>query len=294
MISGYLLLSSQSETIPFLKKRIPKLLIPLVFWGTFYLVWHGGLPEDPVKYVKAILLALGTGKLEFHLWFLYVFIGFYLFMPVLRVFVRNASDSDIWYYVAIWFILGPVFVLVMSLTDDQLALTQFLYFGGFIGFLLLGYLLGKRDLPPKWTLAAWILLPLWAAALTAILYAQTKAAKVMNDAMFDTLTVYITPYVALSFLALKGLGQRIQLNLASGSRLPAVIETLGRASLGVILIHVFVLDYMYAGIGGIHLAPYDFHPAVSVPVVSVVGYLICFALVYVMQKIPLLRDTVPS
>ncbi|MEW5939262.1 MAG: acyltransferase [Chloroflexota bacterium] len=294
MISGYLLLPAQSDTFTFLKKKVWRLLVPLVFWGTFYLVWHGDLPEDPVKYVKSILVSLATGKVEFHLWFLYTFIGFYLFMPILRVFVHNAKEGDLWYYAAIWFLLGPAFIWFLSLTGDQLALTQFPYFGGFIGFLLLGYLLGKRDLSPKWILAAWILLPLWAGAETYSLYYQTKVNKLMNDAMFDTLTVYVTPYVLLSFLALKGLGQRIQANLAPGSRIPGLIETLGRASLGVILIHVFVLEYMYEGIGGIHLAPYDFHPALSVPVVSVVGYAICFAIVYVMQKIPLLRDTVPS
>jgi surface polysaccharide O-acyltransferase-like enzyme len=294
MVSGALLLPAKTDTVTFLKKRVWKLLIPLAFWGTFYLLWHGDLPEDPLKMAKAIIVALATGKLEFHLWFLYAFIGFYLFMPILRIFVHNAKDSDIWYYIIVWFILGPVFIWFMGLTGYQLALTQFIYFGGFVGFLLLGYLLGKNDLPPKWTTAAWILVPLWAVAETAILYYTTKSTKVMNDGMFDTLTILVTPYVVLCFIALKGLGQRLQSTLAADSRLPKVIELLSRSSLGVILVHVVVLEYMYEGFGGFHLAPYDFHPALSVPIVSAVGYLICLVIVLVMQKIPLLRDTVPS
>jgi surface polysaccharide O-acyltransferase-like enzyme len=294
MISGYLLLPSLTETFTFLKKRVWKLLIPLVFWGTFYILWHGNLPDSLLKTTKSILIALATGKVEFHLWFLYVFIGLYLFIPILRIFVRNAKDSELWYYVAIWFILGPVFGWFLSLTGYQLALTQFLYFGGFIGFLLLGYLLGKRDLGRKWIIAAWILLPLWAGAETFGLYYQTRVTKYMNDQWFDTLTIFVTPYVVLCFIALKGLGQRIQQSLSANSKLPAILETMSRASLGIILVHVFVLEVMYTGIGGVHLAPYDFHPILSVPVVSIVGYLICFAIVFVMQKIPLLRDTVPS
>ena len=294
MISGYLLLSKQSDTFDFLKKRIPKLLIPLVVWGTFYILWHGEYPEDPLKAVKFIITAIATGALEFHLWFLYAFIGFYLFMPILRIFVHNAKDNDLWYYAAIWFILGPVFVWFQDVSGYRLALTQFHYFNGFIGFLLLGYLLGRLNLDRKWILAAWILLPLWAAAETFGLYQQTRAAKFMDDTWFDTLTIFVAPYVVLCFIALKGLGQRIQSKLAAVSRLPAIVESLSRASLGIILIHVFVLEYMYTGVGGLHLAPDDFHPALSVPLVSVVGYLVCYAIVFALQKIPLLRDTVPS
>ncbi len=294
MISGYLLLSSQSNTFDFLKKRVWRLLVPTAFWGTFYILWRGGLPENPVEAAKSILISLGTGDVEFHLWFLYAFIGLYLFMPILRIFIHNAKESDIWYYVAVWFILGPVFVWFQSLTGYKLALTNLGYFGAFVGFLVLGYLLGNRDLDRKWIIAAWILLPLWAAAETFGLYRETRITKFMNDQWFDTLTVFVTPYVVLSFIALKGLGQRIQSKLAENSKVPAVWETLSRASLGIILIHVFVLEYLYNGIGAFHLAPYDFHPILSVPVVSIVGYALCFGLVWVMQKIPLLRDAVPS
>ncbi len=298
MISGYLLIPSQEETFTFLKRKVPRLLVPIIFWGTFYIVWHwlwdGGLPEDPVKAVKSVLISLGTGDVEFHLWFLYAFIGLYLFMPIFRIFVRNAKESELWYYVAVWFLLGPVFVWFQSLTGYKLALTNLGYFGAFIGFLLLGYLLGKRDLDRKWVIAAWILLPLWAAAETFGIYREARLTDLMNDRWFDTLTVFVTPYVILSFIALKGLGQRIQSKLSENSKVPAAWEALSRASLGVILIHVFVLENMYNGIGGFHLAPYDFHPILSVPVVSLVGYAICFGIVWLMQRIPFLRDTVPS
>lgn len=294
MISGYLLLSSQGETFAFLKKRIPKLLIPLAFWGVFYILWHGGLSEDPVKAVKSVLIALATGQLEFHLWFLYAFIGLYLFVPILRIFVANAKESDVWYFFLVWFVLSPVFSFFEIASGYHLMLTRLTYFSGFLGFFLLGYLLGRRDLDRKWTLAAWILLPIWAGAETYLMYRDVHANKLMNEQWFDTLTIHVAPYTALMFIALKGLGQRIQSRLAESSKVPVMWESLSRASLGIILIHVVVLEYMYTGFGGFHLAPYDFHPLLSVPVISVAGYAVCYGLVWVMQKIPLLRDTVPS
>jgi surface polysaccharide O-acyltransferase-like enzyme len=294
MVSGYLLLPSAQNTITFLKKRIWKLLVPLAFWGTFYILWHGEYPEDPVKAVKFIIGSLATGSLEFHLWFMYAFIGLYLFVPILSIFIKAAQESDIWYYVAVWFLLGPVFGFVYRLSGYFLSLTQYAYFSGFIGLFLLGYLLGKRDFDRKWVILAWILLPLWAGAETYAMYRDVKVNKIMSDQWFDTLTIYVAPYTVIMFVALKGLGIRIQNRLAADSKVPVIWEALSRASLGIILIHVFVLEYMYNGIGGFHLAPYDFHPLLSVWVVSLVSYAVCFAIVYLLQRIPLIRHVVPS
>jgi surface polysaccharide O-acyltransferase-like enzyme len=294
MISGYLLLPSQTDTFTFLKKRLWKIIVPLVFWGTFYILWHSDYPQDPIKAVKYIISSLAEGNLEFHMWFMYTFVGLYLFVPILSIFIRNAKESDIWYYVAIWFLLGPIFSLIFWTSGHFLALTQFGYFSGFIGFFLLGYLLGHRDFDRKWIIAIWILLPLWAAAETYGMYRETHIEKYMGDQWFDTLTVHVAPYTALMFIALKGLGIRIQKQFRENSKAPAIWEALSRASLGIILIHVFVLEYMYKGIGNFHLAPYDFLPALSVPVVSIVCYLICLAIVNLIQRIPILRNIVGS
>ena len=294
MISGYLLLPSQTDTLSFLKKRLWKIIVPLVFWGVFYILWHGDYPEDPVKAVKYIISSLASGNLEFHMWFMYTFIGLYLFVPILSIFIKNAKESDIWYYVAIWFLLGPIFSLIFWLSGHFIALTQFGYFSGFIGFFLLGYLLGHREFDRKWVIAIWMLLPLWAVAETYGMYRETRIEKYMGDQWFDTLTVHVAPYTALMFIALKGLGIRIQQRLAEYSKAPIFWEALSRASLGIILIHVIILEYMYIGIGNFHLAPYDFHPALSVPVISVISYAICFVLVNIIQRIPVVRHIVGS
>lgn len=292
MISGYLLLPSKSDTFPFLKKRLWKLIVPLVFWGAFYILWQGEYPQDPVKAARFIIRSLAEGSLEFHLWFMYAFIGLYLFVPILSAFIRGGRESDVWYYVAVWFLLGPIFTLIFHTTGHLIILTQYAYFSGFIGFFLLGYLLGRHEYDRKWVILAWILIPLWAGAETYGIYRETRIEKFMADQWFDTLTIHVAPYTALMFIALKGLGRRIQGRLAADSKVPAIWEALSRASLGIILIHVVILESMYQGIGGFHLAPYDFNPLLSVPLISIISYVVCFALVYAIQRIPLLRHIV--
>ena len=293
MLSGYLLLSKQSETFTFLRKSLWKLLVPLAFWGTFYLIWRGDLPEDPLKLVKQIILTLVTGKVEYHMWFLYPFIGIYLFVPIIRIFIRTAEDRDVWYWVGLWFLLVPVSTLFFQYTGDVIALMNFGAFSGFIGFFLLGHLLGRSTLDPKWALIAGLLVLPWTVGETYWLYSQTRALKAMQDQWFDTLSITMIPHTILVFIALKGWGERLQRSLKASSRVPAIWETLSRAGFGTILLHVFILENMYSGFGGIHLAPYDFHPALSVPIVSLVGYGIGLVVVLVVQKIPYVRAILP-
>jgi surface polysaccharide O-acyltransferase-like enzyme len=212
----------------------------------------------------------------------------------LSIFIKNAKESDVWYYAAIWFLVGPIFTQIFWRSGNYIALAQLGYFSGYTGFFLLGTLLGRREFNWKWILAAWAFLPLWAAAETFAMHNEVRATKFMDDQWFEVLTIHVSLYTALMFIALKGLGQRVQARLAQGSRAPAVWEAMSRASLGVILVHIFILDIMYKGVGGFHLAPYDFHPALSVPIVSIVCYLISFALVYLIQRIPLAKHIVAS
>ncbi len=93
MISGYLLLPSRMDTLSFLRKRLWKLFVPLVFWGAFYILWNGDYPQDPVKAARFILNSLAVGNIEFHLWFLYTFIGLYLFIPILSVFIKDGKEK---------------------------------------------------------------------------------------------------------------------------------------------------------------------------------------------------------
>jgi surface polysaccharide O-acyltransferase-like enzyme len=289
MISGYLLLPSHTDTFSFLKKRLWKIVIPLVFWGTFYILWHGDYPQDPIKAVKFIISSLASGDLEFHLWFLYTFIGLYLFVPILSIFLENAREIDAWYYVAVWFLLGPIFGFLYWMSGHSLALTQFGYFSGFLGYFLLGYLLGNRKVDWKWTILFWGIIPVWAAAETYGMYRTTRIEKFMSDQWFDTLTVFVVPYTTVMFLALKGVGIKIQDHLKENSRLPKILEAFSRASLGIILVHVFILENLYKGVAGFHLAPYDFHPVLSIPLISIIAYFICFIIIFIAQKIPVVK-----
>lgn len=91
MISGALLLKKNEPALVFYKKRLSKILIPLIFWSYIYLLYRK-------YYVGEYSLSLSpvsilSGPVYYHLWFLYSIVSVYIFIPMLRFYAIHASQQ---------------------------------------------------------------------------------------------------------------------------------------------------------------------------------------------------------
>lgn len=147
MISGAGLLSKSEPLGTFFRKRFLKILPPLIFWSCFFLWWlayNGVVIGSWDVWVVKIL----TGQTMFHLWYLYALMGLYAVVPVLRKFFQHSSRKEHLAFILLWLAVASIYPTIMSLNNDtqcghlQLGLlaTQYhlSYFGGYIGYLLLG------------------------------------------------------------------------------------------------------------------------------------------------------------
>src|ERR1700761_4969604 len=143
MITGALLLHREYALSDFLKKRLGRIFTPFLFWSLVYVAysWHN---EDFVfsdtnvwSNIKLVLHLLKVGS-SYHLWYVYMLIGLYFFIPVIGKFVRNAAKQEIEYFLIVW-------LAVMFLAQPYLARynPQFdmHYFLGYAGYLVLGHYL---------------------------------------------------------------------------------------------------------------------------------------------------------
>ncbi|CAN5168589.1 acyltransferase family protein [soil metagenome] len=137
MISGSLLLMDHNKDLPilvFLKKRLLRIVIPLLFWSVFYLViWRLNYLNPEI-----VLTAYASGKLE-HLYFLIIMIGLYIITPVLLVFNDHATENQKKYFIAITFgfsiLLGLFHRILPKINYEANALNMFVpyicfYFAG--------------------------------------------------------------------------------------------------------------------------------------------------------------------
>lgn len=147
MISGFLLLSSpKTENISdFYKRNIPKLVIPLVVWSLIYYFAEVSFRQQPIDIYDFLSQCLNQGVV-YHMWFVYTLLGIYLLCPFLK---RMADQCTSRQLVLLWIIilfpttlrpiLNHILPIYIHLFNPLLE--------GYIGYFLLGYLLGGAELP---------------------------------------------------------------------------------------------------------------------------------------------------
>jgi surface polysaccharide O-acyltransferase-like enzyme len=144
MLSGFLLLSKDYELGDFLKRRFSRVVVPALFWMAVYSIYNHIRLGAPATLQDA-LLGVVTGPVHIHLWFIYLIIGLYLIYPILRPWVRSASERDFLYF----FIMCALCTWGMKIAWTFFGVGNGIYFELFTnncGYFVLGYYLGTRSL----------------------------------------------------------------------------------------------------------------------------------------------------
>lgn len=104
MISGYFLLQPKQERIlVYAKKRMHRILVPFVCWSYIYLLfqykfplenWQRSIAQDQITFNPLLILKQPTYG---HLWFMYLLIGCYIAVPLLRKINAHLNHSEIIY-----------------------------------------------------------------------------------------------------------------------------------------------------------------------------------------------------
>lgn len=125
MLSGALHLRKIDRVATFYKKRIVRVLIPFVFWGTIVYVisYVVGKYEDMDCVGKAVRMYFPyfmTGKINEAYWFVYLILALYLVTPILQRFLHKGNDMS-------------VLVILLSLIGIWLVVESIFSIGGILG-----------------------------------------------------------------------------------------------------------------------------------------------------------------
>ena len=144
MISGFLILKSEKtlQIFPSYKSRLPKLLIPLLFWNVAYFLFAAifGASLNPIYLLKSLINS-GTG---YHMWFIYTLIGLYILAPFLARIARSSTLGEVSLLFFIIISTTTIRPFINTVTPIYIYLFEPLA-NGYIGFFLLGYILAKAD-----------------------------------------------------------------------------------------------------------------------------------------------------
>ena len=278
MITGALQLHREYEPVDFLKRRITRLIWPFLFWSCVYIgySWYNEeivFSDNAWVNVHTAFHQLKYGA-YYHLWYVYMLIGLYLFIPVISRFVRNASERELLYFLIIWFLVTTFSQPYLSQFEPQIDVH---YFTGYLGYLVLGHYLTFTVLPGSGIKAPLIIyFALCLAAITIGTYLISANSKSLSTVMYEPLGPFIILYSSGVFL----------LGRVCVFKLPEVVVKLrdlaGKLSLGIYLCHALFLTLL----DGQGISYKLCNPMLSIPGTAAICFLLSFLLIFVISKIP--------
>ena len=250
LLSGALLLNEERpfDTKRFYRASFLSIVLLLLFWLVFYAAWRAfGLPllrgksADPGHFWAYLLTLKGLYP---HLWYLFMLVGAYLVIPVLRLFVKKENRPYILFLILLSLLAQfTVQTLGVFTRDASFTVGDFFtkfhleYTTGYVPYLLLGWYLSAFPPTRGWRFVLYGL-GLGSALLMVLgVQAYVKDIPGIRDYLVEANTLPAILYGAAMFTLISALcGERT-------TQCPVVRE-LSRSAFGVYILHVVVLDVL--------------------------------------------------
>ncbi|MBK5074585.1 acyltransferase family protein [Budviciaceae bacterium CWB-B4] len=279
MLSGALLLTKNEPAGLFYKKRLFKVVIPLLFWSYVYLLYrkfHVGESE-----LSLSPLTILNGPSYYHLWFLYSIISIYLFIPMLRYYTINATKQVKLIILCLWLFSQSVQPFASFIGINLYTGIDAGFITRFIGFVLLG-----EFIVTTWREIDWRLLLGGFVASTAVTAYMTYSISIHSGVANETWFQYHSPAVIVSSLCLFMILAKLRF------RVEKVTHLVSKFSFGIYFVHIIVMQQVAIQF---IFTPESFNSAWSIiliPLAFLACLFIALMICILFSKTPLLRRVV--
>ncbi len=306
MMTGLLLLPIRESAAEFYKRRIPRVLIPMVLWSAvYYLIpWLTGVAGLDKSVITTLfpfefspsqeagdamrniaLIPFTFNGYTTHMWYLYMLIGLYLLMPFFSAWVEKRDSTMTNTYLLLWLCsltLPYLKQLIAPNLFGECAWNEFgtfYYFAGFAGYLLLGHILARRHhMPLRRIIAMGVMLYISGYIITYTGYASMAVQYSYEEApeLLELFWQFCSPNVVLMALGIFLVVQRINI---TSPRLQSLLAATTRCSFGTYLMH-----YIFIGPVILLLTPLGMPTPLCVMASVIIVFGICWSLTALIYK----------
>ena len=306
MITGALLLPVRGEVSVFYKKRIPRVLWPFLIWSVIYNLfpWITGLlgikpeiildffpysGEEVMRQSLSISLdyiaqiPFNFSIVDVHMWYIYLLIGLYLYLPVFSAWVEKASDKAKLWFLGAWAVtlLLPYYNQFVAQylwgTCSWNAFGMFYYFAGFNGYLLLGHYLRNLD----WTLGKILAigLPMFVIgyAVTFFGFRYVTALPEYSDEMLELFFTYCSLNVVMMTIPVFMLCKKVSFR---SEGIKKALANLTLCGFGIYMIH-----YFFTGPSVLLVRTLGVPLGIQIPVASVMAFGVSWLIVWAVYRV---------
>lgn len=305
MITGALLLPVRGDASTFYKKRIPRVFYPFLIWSVLYNLfpWITGLlglnpqiildffpyageevmqQSFSVSLEYILMIPFNFSILAVHMWYIYLLIGLYLYLPVFSAWVEKASERAKLMFLLAWgvtLLLPYYYQFVSNYLWGTCSWNSFgmLYaFAGFNGYLLLGHYLKNLEWSLKKTLAIGI--PMFAVgyAVTFLGFRHITALPEYTDEMLELFFTYCSLNVVMMTIPVFMLAKKVKVN---SERMKKALANLTVCGFGIYMIH-----YFFIGPSVVLMRAINMPIGLQIPVAAILAFAVSWGLVWLIYR----------
>lgn len=306
MMTGLLLLPVKQQPLgTFYKKRIFRVLFPFLIWsvlynmfpwftgvvgldksiiGQFFCYVQGNESQELMDSLKDVaMIPFNFSFKENHMWYIYLLIGLYLYMPFFSAWIERADQKMKRTYLLIWFI--SLFLPYMAEyisgylfgTSTWNAFGMFYYFAGFNGYLLLGHYLRNHDW--SWSKTLSVCIPMFLAGymVTFFGFRHMTALPQCTDEMLELFFTYNSLNVIMMTIPFFLIAKKVKVRSELIQRMLANLTVCG---FGIYMIH-----YFFTGPGVVLMRNIGVPVPLQIPAAAIVAFGVSWLLVVFIRKI---------
>ena len=305
MITGALLLPVRGDASTFYKKRIPRVFYPFLIWSVLYNLfpWITGLlglnpqiildffpyageevmrQSFSVSLEYILMIPFNFSILAVHMWYIYLLIGLYLYLPDFSAWVEKATErAKLMFLLAcvLTFLLPYYYQFVSNYLWGTCSWNSFgmLYaFAGFNGYLLLGHYLKNLEWSLKKTLTIGI--PMFAVgyAVTFLGFRHITALPEYTDEMLELFFTYCSLNVVMMTIPVFMLAKKVKVN---SERMKKALANLTVCGFGIYMIH-----YFFTGPSVVLMRAIDMPIGLQIPVAAILAFAVSWGLVWLIYR----------
>ena len=286
MISGALFLGREVSISAILKKNVARITTVFLFWSGCYALVDLIFRHAPLSVVLSQLI---TG--HYHLWFLYMIVGLYLLIPLLRPIVQDETLMRYFLLLAFLFtFLLPQLALFTSFVSHEAStvirtviMYSYCFFPlGFTAYFIGGYYLSRRDFSRREEI---ILYCIGVAGLLVSVFAPVALSRAQG-APSDIFYTYNSLNVLCTSVPIFVFAKQ-HLNFPRmGEKAYTFLRKMSKYSFGVYLVHPMVIELLqHFGID-----TFSCNAFFSVPLLAVFVFAVSTAISALLNAIPVIKD----
>lgn len=274
MISGSLVLYKEKPIIPFIRKRITRIVFPMVFWTIITLSIDCILGNISLETLGRRICMIPFSPQVGTYWFIYVIFGIYLITPILASWLNRCTRRDVEFYLLIWGVTLLLPYLTWLNKDFSILINSsrgyLYYFYGFLGFAVLGFYLRRYVNIKKYHLLHYILFII--LILLPVLLLNTSL--IPHDIVHNRMSINIVLLAICYFIIIK--------HIKFSQRASLICYDFAQHSFGIYLVQILVMRRCLWPL----LAPHNLHYAIQIPLVVILTAFFSYLLVHLISKFP--------